>query len=146
MADEPRFDVPEILRATAFIVGIPAVVGLVVPVVGAVAMPSLNTLNISGHEIYNLGFWIIAWGITVWQGSQMLKRVHDRIIDDMLVTAIIAAVGLLIVKVVIWFLYEPTRYDATGEATILPLITAIDAGAALVLVVVALIGARANRY
>ena len=146
MADEPRFDIPEILRATAFIVGIPAVIGLVIPVLGAVAVGSLNTLNISGHEIYNLGFWAIAWGVTVWQGSQMLKRVHDRIIDDMLVTAIISSVGLLIIKVVIWFLYEPTRFNAAGEATILPLITAIDAGAALVLVVVALVGARANRY
>ena len=72
----------------------------------------------------------------------MLRTVGDRIIDDMLVTSIIVAILLLIVKIIVWLAYEPT--GPSGDA-LLP-ITGLDAGAALVLLVVALIAARTNRF
>lgn len=72
----------------------------------------------------------------------MIREVHERIIDDMLVTSAIAAVALIIFKFVIWIAYEPIG----SEGQRLFAITGIDAGGALMLIVVAMIGARANRY
>ncbi len=72
----------------------------------------------------------------------MIRQVHERIIDDMLVTSVIAAVVLIIVKFIVWIAYEPVG----SEGQPLFAITGIDAGGALMLIVVAMIGARANRY
>lgn len=141
--EDSRFDWPAIIRASAFIVGITALYAFVVPVAGAFAVAEWDTLILSGNEIYRWLFWIIAWGITVWQGSWMLNEVHDRIIDDMLVTSVVAAIALLIVKFIIWIVYWPM--DAETLVRYGP-ITPIDAGGALMLVVVALIAARANRF
>ena len=142
MVDEPRFDWHAIIRVSGIIIGVTAAFGLIVPVVGALARESWNTQNLSGNEIYRWVYWAIAWALTVWQGSWMLREVHDRIIDDMLITSVLAGVILLIVKIVINILYWPISSD--GDT--LPLITAIDAGGALMLIVVALIGARINKY
>ena len=142
MEDEPRFDWPAIGRASAIIVAGAAAFGLIVPVVGALAVESWNTQNISGHEIYRWVYWAIAWGLTIWQGAWMLREVHERIIDDMLVTSVIVAVVLLVVKVIIALIYWPI--DSDGNSIFL--ITAIDAGGALMLVIVALVGARVNKY
>jgi hypothetical protein len=144
MSDQSRFDWRAILQATAIIVGITAVIGLIIPVAGALidGAGPWDTRNVSGNQIYRWLFWAIGWGLTVWQGSWMLKTVGDRIIDDMLVTSIIVAILLLIVKIIVWLAYEPTA--ASGDP-LLP-ITGLDAGASLVLLVVALVAARANRY
>jgi hypothetical protein len=72
----------------------------------------------------------------------MIRHVHDRIIDDMLVVAVIVAIVLVIVKALVSIIYAAT--DASGSP-MLP-ITGIDAGGAVVTGFVALIGARINRY
>lgn len=141
-AQESRFDWPAIMRVSGIIVGVSAAYGLIVPVAGALAVTEWDTLKVSGNEIYRWLYWAIAWGLTVWQGSWMRKAVHDRIIDDMIVVAVITAIALIIVKVIIWFIYEPVNSAGT---TLLP-ITSIDAGGALIMVVVAFIGAGTNRF
>jgi hypothetical protein len=140
--EEARFDWSAIGRASLIIVGVTAVFGLIVPALGAVAVAGWDTLKVSGNEIYRWAYWAVAWGLTVWQGAWMIRQVHERIIDDMLVTSVIAAVFLIIVKFIVWIFYEPIG----SEGQRLFAITGIDAGGALMLIVVAMIGARANRY
>ncbi len=140
--EESRFDWGAIGRVSLIIIGVTVVFGFAVPVLGAVAVAGWDTLKVSGNEIYRWAYWAIAWALTIWQGSWMLREVHERIIDDMLVTSVIAAVVLVIFKVIIWFVYEPIG----SEGQPLFPITGIDAGGALMLIVVAMIGARANRY
>ena len=65
----------------------------------------------------------------------MVRTVGDRILDDSVVLAVICAVVLLIVKIAIALVYEAEN-----------IFTGFDVGGALVLLVVALIGARANRF
>ena len=142
MTDEPRFDWPAILRVTGIVVGGPAVVGFVIPPVATLAFGLYNTGIVAGNEIYQWFFWVVAWALTFWQGSWMLRRVGDKIIDDMLVVSMIAAVILLIIKIVIGIAYMPISSDGQTVS----LVTGIDAGGALMLVVVALIGARINKY
>jgi hypothetical protein len=149
MGDD-AYDWPAIIRAAATIVIITGAFGLIVPVVGALAVGSWDTLKISGSEIYMFAFWAIAWGVTIWQAQWMRNQVgQDSIINDMLVTVAIVAVALIIIKLIVWVIYEPIKYDpATYDPANLirrgP-ITAIDAGGALLLAVVALIGARINQ-
>ncbi len=146
MADEPRFDRAAILRTSAIIIGGAALFGFLVPLAGVFIAP-WNTRNVSGSEIYRWAYWAIAWALTIWQASWMIREVHERIIDDMIVTAIIVAVVLVIVKFVIWIVYDPRiNWDPVTLGDRLGPITAIDAGGALMLIVVALIGARINRY
>lgn len=142
MAEEPRFDWSAILQATAIIVGVTAVIGFVVPIVGTLALDLNNTGRVSGNQIYRWGYWAVSWALTIWQGAWMVRKVHERIIDDMLVTSVIAAVVLFIIKIIIAFVYEPVGRD--GQ--LLSVVTSVDAGGALILVMVALIGARTNRY
>ncbi|MBN1313581.1 MAG: hypothetical protein JXB30_19405 [Anaerolineae bacterium] len=142
MADEPRFDWSAILRVTAIVVGVPAVVGLAIPPIVTLAFGLYDTGIAAGNEIYRWFFWVIAWGLVIWQGSWMLRRVGDKIIDDMLVMSMIAAVLLIIVRAIISIAYVPI--NSNGQP--LPIITAIDAGGALMLIVVALIGARTNKF
>jgi len=142
MAEEPRFDWPAILRVTGIVVGGPAVIGLVIPPLATLALGLYNTGTVAGNEIYRWLFWAIAWGLVIWQGSWMLRRVGDKIIDDMLVMSMMAAVALIIVKIVIAIAYVPI--DANRQP--LPIVTFIDTGGALVLIVVALIAARTNRF
>lgn len=141
---EPRFDRRAILRALLVIVGGTALAALLVPVAGALIDGDgpLTTENVSGHTIYQWGIWVLAWGLTIWQGAWMLRTVGEKIIDDMLVTGILAAVLLVVVKVVVWIIYWPL--DSTG--TRLAPITPIDVGGALLMLVVAVIAARVNRY
>jgi hypothetical protein len=142
MAEEPRFDRAAIIRAAAIIIGGAAIFGLVVPVVGALAVGPWDTLKVSGNEIYRWAYWAIAWALTIWQGSWMIRHVHERIIDDMIVTSVVAAIVLMIVKFIVWIAYEPLN----SEGARLFAVTSIDVGGALMLVVVALVGARINRY
>jgi hypothetical protein len=144
MAEEPRFDWPSITKSVGIVVGVTTALALIVPIAGALADGDgpLSTRNISGNEIYRWGFWIVAWVLTFLQGSWMLKHVGDRVIDDMLVISIIAAVVLILIRFVVWIIYDPMT--STGER--LFAISAIDAGGALLLVVVGLIAARFNRY
>ncbi|MBN1431037.1 MAG: hypothetical protein JXB07_21895 [Anaerolineae bacterium] len=135
MADEPRFDWPAIFRVTGIVVGVPTVLGFVIPPALTLAFGDDHTGTVAGHEIFQWAFWIIAWGLTVWQGSWMLRRVGDKIIDDMLVMSMIASVILFIVKVIIAIAYEPDD-----------IVTGIDAGGALMLIVVAMVGARVNKF
>ena len=142
--NEPRFDWGAIFRASGIVVLIAGGLGLLIPIAGAFADGDgpLNTRNISGNEIYQWGYWAIAWGLLIWQGNWMLRVVGDKIIDDMLVTGILVALILSVLKIVIWVIYEP---QSTVGVSIDPF-TAIDAGGALLCVAVALIAARANRY
>lgn len=142
MAEEPRFDWPAITRASAIIVGVTGIAGFLIPVGGTLILQYGNTGIIAGNEIFQWIYWLIAWGMLTWSGMYMLRNVGDKIIDDMLVIAIVCAIALLIVKLVIGIVYEPV--DSAGRA-VFP-ITGIDAGGALISIVVALIAARANRY
>jgi hypothetical protein len=142
MAEEPRFDWPTIWRSIAIIVGIPAVIGFAAPPLLTLAFGQVNTGYAAGNELFNWGFWIIAWGLTFAQAAYFLRHVGDKIIDDMLVVAIISAFLLVIIKLTVAIIYLPISADGK----ILPLMTGIDAGGALLMVLVALIGARMNRY
>jgi hypothetical protein len=144
------YDWPAIIRAAATIVIITGAFGLIVPVVGALAVGPWDTLKISGSDIYIFAFWAIAWGLTIWQAQWVKNQVgEDSIINDMLVTVAIVAVALIIIRLIVWVIYDPIRYDpATYNPANLDYrgpITAIDAGGALLLAVVALIGARINQ-
>lgn len=144
MAEDHRFDWGAIFRACGIIAGGSAAYGLIVPIAGAFVDGNGNawtTQTVAGHEIYLWLFWAIAWGLTVWQGAWMIRHVHDRIIDDMLVTSVLCSILLIISRFIVWVVYTPTR---AGDP-ILPL-TGIDAGGALILIVVALVAARINRY
>jgi hypothetical protein len=137
-ADEPRFDIPAIVRAAAVIIGGTAVFGFAVPaLITALFDPaSSSTTPVVSNVIFTWAFWGISWGLTLWQGAWMLRGVgHDRILDDVVVLAVICAVVLLIVKIMIALIYEAES-----------IFTGFDVGGALVLLVVALIGARANRF
>jgi hypothetical protein len=142
MAEEPRFDIPAIFRALAIIVGVTGLFGFLVPVIVTLAFKLVNTGPAAGNEIFRWAFWAVAWALTIWQGSVMLRRVHDAIIDDMILTAAIAAVLLLIIKFIMALVYVPVR--SNGE--LVPLLSTIDMGGALILIVVAVIGSRANRF
>jgi hypothetical protein len=135
MAEEPRFDWSGIIRSTAIIVGGAAALGFAIPPIATLAFGLYNTGTVAGNDIYRIVYWAMAWGLTVLQGAWMLRHVGDRIIDDMLVIAILSALGLVIVKFIVWLVFEPVEP-----------FTGLDAGGALLLVVVALIAARANRF
>ncbi len=142
---------PAIFRAVAIIVGITAIVAFAVPVVGAVIDGDgpLDTGNITGHEIYRVGVWVIAWVATIAAGAWMLRNVHTRIIDDMLVAAILAAMLLLIVRIVIGFVFEPrTNWepDPAGNNTLIVFPTFIEVACAALMVVLGMVAARVNAY
>ena len=142
--DESRFDWGAIARVTAIIVVATTLYAFIVPVLGALAFANsgIDIPNVAGNEFYRWIYWMLAWGLTVWQGSWMIQHVHERIIDDMLVTAMVTAVLLVIVKIMVAFFYLPID----SELHVLPVLTPIDTGGALMLIVVALISARTNRY
>lgn len=142
MSTLARFSWPTILKAVGIIIGITVVYAFLVPVVATLALKLGHTGYVSGNEIYRWLYWIIAWVLTIWQGSYMLRKVHDQIIDDMLVTAVVAALLLLVVKFVVWIVYEPINSDGGRLFAITP----IDVGGALILPVVALIAARINKF
>lgn len=137
MSEEPRFDWGGIFRSAGIIIGGAGVFGFAIPPILTLAFSWGTTEVVASNGIYQIVYWAIAWGLTVLQGAWMLRHVGDRIIDDMLVIAIISALGLVILKLIIWLVYEgPTQLPFTG----------IDAGGALLLILVALIAARANRF
>jgi hypothetical protein len=137
MAEEPRFDWPAIFRIVGIVVAGAVAIGLIVPPVATMAFKLYNTGIVADNEIYQVAYWVVAWGLTVWQGSWMLRRVGDKIIDDMLVMSIIAAPILVVLKIVINLIYMPIESG---------ILSGIDAGGALLLIVVALISARINKY
>jgi hypothetical protein len=151
---EGRFDWPVIGRATAIIFASAGAFAMLAPLAGALLVDEViplgaewSTLNVSGHVVYRFLVWAIAWGVTFVMGQRMINEVHERIIDDMLVTSGLAALMLLILKVVVWLVYEPTIYDVnTPQGELLPIVNAVDVGGALLLVVVGLIAARVNQY
>jgi hypothetical protein len=142
MTEEPRFDWPTIFRSVAIIVGASALVGFAIPPLLTLAFGMYNTGYAAGNDIFNWGFWIAAWIATFVQGAYFLKHVGTKIVDDMLVVAIGSMILLVIVKFIVAIVYLPITQD--GQP--LPLMTGIDAGGALMIVVVALIAARMNRY
>lgn len=137
MAEEPRFDWSAIFRVVGIVVAGTAAVGLIVPPAATMAFGLYDTGIAADNEIYQWAYWAVAWGLTIWQGSWMLRRVGDKIIDDMLVMSIIAAAILTLLKIIINLIYVPIESGVFSS---------IDAGGALMLIVVALIGARINKY
>lgn|SRR5574341_349788 len=147
MAAESRFDWPAIFWVSGIVVAGPAIFGFLIPLVGALALQWPVRVT-AANEIYRFAYWLIAWGLIVWQGAWMLREVHERIIDDMIVTSVLTAIALLIFKVIIGIVLDP-RPDYVGPDNLgapLPIITAIDAGGALIMVVVALVAARVNKF
>lgn len=136
-ADEPRFDIPAIARAAAIIIGGTTLFGFAIPALITILFDptSSSTTPVVSNVIFTWVFWGLSWGLTLWQGAWMVRTVGDRILDDSVVLAVICAVVLLIVKIAIALVYEAEN-----------IFTGFDVGGALVLLVVALIGARANRF
>ena len=136
-ADEPRFDIPAIARAAAIIIGGTTLFGFAIPALITILFDptSSSTTPVVSNVIFTWAFWGLSWGLTLWQGAWMVRTVGDRILDDSVVLAVICAVVLLIVKIAIALVYEAEN-----------IFTGFDVGGALVLLVVALIGARANRF
>jgi hypothetical protein len=137
MAEEPRFYWPGIFRVVGIVVGGAAAIGFIIPPAATLAFKLYNTGTVADNEIYQAAYWVVAWALTIWQGSWMLRRVGDKIIDDMLVMSIIAAPVLVVIKIVINLIYVPIESGILGG---------IDAGGALLLIVVALVAARVNKY
>jgi hypothetical protein len=135
MEEEPRFNWPAIFRVVGIVVAGPVALGLIVPPIATLALKLYTTGIAADNEIYQWAYWVVAWGLTIWQGSWMLRRVGDKIIDDMLVMSMIAAPILVVLKMIINLIYAASQ-----------ILGAADAGGALVLIVVALIGARVNKY
>jgi hypothetical protein len=139
--NEGRFSWPHIFRAAGIIVGGAAVVAVAAPLIWAFSDgngPASTADGFSNTLVLWL-VWAVAWGLTFLMGQRMIKEVGDKIIDDMLVTGITAALGILIVKVVTWIFY------VQGLSTVLP-ISPVDGASFLVTVVVALVAARINQY
>ena len=136
-----------IFRVAGIVTGATALFGIAIPLIGALIGEAvggtgpLNTRVISGHELYRWLYWAVSWGVMFWQGQWMLRRVGKQNINDMLVTAIITAVALIIAKFVVWIVYDPVN---SGQR--LFAITAIDAMGALALLIVGFIAARINAF
>ena len=135
MSEEPRFDWGGIFRSSGIIIGGSAIIGFAVPLIVTPLFSLGTTQVVADSVLYWIAYWVVAWALTFVQGAWMLKNVGDKIIDDMLVIAIVSALGLVILRFVIWLVYEPQQAFTT-----------LDAGGALLLVVVALIAARTNRF
>ena len=142
MAEEPRFDWPAIARSVAIIVGASAVVGFAVPPIITLAFGLFNTGYAAGNDLFNWGYWVVAWIATFVQGAYFLRHVGEKIVDDMLVVAIVSMILLVIIKFIVAIVYLPITADGRPVS----LMTAIDAGGALLIVVIALIAARMNAY
>ncbi len=144
---QPPLDWRAIFRVAGIVTGATALFGIAIPLIGALIGEAvggtgpLNTRVISGHELYRWLYWAVSWGVMFWQGQWMLRRVGKQNINDMLVTAIITAVALMIVKFVVWIVYDPVN---SGQR--LFAITAIDAMGALALLIVGFIAARINAF
>lgn len=145
--DIERFDWPAIGKSLAFVVGIPTVLafvivlGLALTVNEYIGANDLDTLKVSGSFLYRFAFWASAWGVVLWRGAVMIREVHERIIDDMLVLAVVATIILFIVRIIVWISFEPVNSDGSPQF----FLTSVDAGGALLMILVALIAARANR-
>jgi hypothetical protein len=144
-------------RALAIIVIIPTVYAFAVPPLLGTALGHAHTGPLAGSQVYRFPFWIIAWGLILWQGTWMRKAVHDRIFDDMAVTTVAAAGILLGVKFVTWFIFEPantctvpmdqvTVNNIRDVCNVLSFVTMIDVLAAVIAVVLGFVGALANRF
>lgn len=139
---EPRFDWPAIFRAVGIIVLGTGIIGFAIPPILTIALQLGNTGHIAGNDIFRWGYWAVAWALTIWQGAWMHRTVGDRIWDDMVVVAALSAILLVAMKIAMALIYEPL----SSEGNLLPIMTSIDTGGALILVVVALIGAGTNRF
>jgi len=135
MAEEPRFDWGGIFRSSAIVIGGAGLVGFLVPLIVTPLFSLGTTQKVVDEGLYQFAYWATAWALTFPQGTWMLRHVGDRIIDDMLVIAIISALGLVILKLIIVFVYYASQP-----------FTFIDVAGALLLVVIALIAARTNRF
>lgn|SRR5690606_10628047 len=145
MADnlnEPRFDWGAIFRASGVIILGTAILAFVIPPVLTILLQRGHTGYVAGNDLFRWGYWAIAWALTIWQGSWMLRMVGDRIWDDMIFVAAITAAVLIVLKIVNSLIYEPIG----SEGQLLPILTSTDVGGAIILVVVALVGAGTNRF
>ena len=142
MAEEPRFDWPTIARSVAIIVGASALVGFAVPPIITLAFSLGTTGYAAGNEFFNWGYWVAAWVATFVQGAYFLKHVGEKIVDDMLVVAIVSMIVLVVVKLIVGIVYLPLTADGQPGQ----IMTGIDAAGALAIVVVAMVAARMNRY
>ena len=142
MSEEPRFDWPTILRSVAIIVGASTVVGFAIPPIITLAFGLFNTGYAAGNEFFNWGYWVVAWIATFVQGAYFLRHVGEKIVDDMLVVAIVSMIALVIIKFIVAIVYLPITADGQPVS----LMTGIDAAGALAIVVVAMVAARMNAY
>ena len=138
---EPRFDWGAIFRAAAIVIVVTAIIGFAIPPILTIALGYNHTGRVAGNDLYRWAYWGIAWALTIWQGAWMRRAVGDRIWDDMAFVGVIVAAVLFALKMLIALIYEPI----SSEGALMPIITSLDTGGALMLIFVALVGAGANR-
>ena len=97
----------------------------------------------AGNDIFLWIFRAVLWGLIIWRGTAMGSVVGDRIVDDMVVTAAIAAVVWLLAKVIIVvIIFQAVGPDGTSNSPI-EINDLLAMGAA---VFISWLGAKANRF
>ena len=138
----PRFDWPEILKAV-IVTGIGSLIyAVAVPIIGAL-LGSGNTGPTAGNDIFLWTSRGVLWALIIWRGAAMGRVVGDRIVDDMLVSAVLASGVWLVIKiVVIVLIYGAVKADGTPVA----LVDLNDLLGIVAALVISWLGAKANRY
>lgn len=138
--DVPRFDWGEIIKAVV-IVGVGSLIyALAVPMIGAL-LGGGSTGPTAGNDIFLWTSRGLLWALVIWRGAAMLRVVGDRIVDDMLVVAVISSVVWLVIKaVVIVTVFQAVRADGT-PVSLIDVNDLLAVGAA---VLISWLGAKAN--
>ena len=112
------------------------------PIIGAL-IGGGDTGPTAGNDIFLWIFRAVLWGLIIWRGTAMGSVVGDRIVDDMVVTAAIAAVVWLLAKVIIVVLiYQAVGPDGTSNSLV-EINDLLAMGAAIF---ISWLGAKANRF
>lgn len=137
----PRFDWGEITKNVVVISIAVAVVAFGVPVAGAL-IGSGNTGPTAGNDLFHWVLRAVLWAMIIWRGSRMVLIVGDRIVDDMLVTAVITGAIWLVIKVAMLLVYQGVGPDGMP----VPLLHVNDAFGLVTALLISWLGAKANQY
>jgi hypothetical protein len=138
----PRFDQREIIKAVAIIGAGSLVFAIAVPVVGAL-LGSGDTGPTARNDIFLWVFRAVLWGLIIWRGAAMGRVVGDRIVDDMLVTAVAGSILWLVIKVVVVVVIFGGGAPEGEAAPLIHVNDFLAVGAALL---ISWLGAKANRF
>src|SRR5690606_36689502 len=138
---EPRFDWGAIFRAATIVIVVTAIIGFAIPPIMTIALGYNHTGRVAGNDLYRWAYWGVAWALTIWQGAWMRRVVGDRIWDDMAFVSVIVAEVRFVRKLLMPLIYEPI----SSEGELMPIVTTLDTGGALILIFVSFLGAGTNR-